>query len=405
MEWEVFLPDKYLRQTENKINEIAQVVLDHIPDDGGLMGGKAGLACFCAYYADWTGKLSFEDLAADMVEHALNHAVRDSSVYTFSNGLAGTAWMTGHLVENKFLKAETGNIYDTLDPILYKAMMSNMKEGHYDYLHGAMGIAMYFLRSKEFNPDPSYLNDMLLELEKHAKIDTDGSIKWISVIDSETGREGYNISLSHGISSIIIILAKILSAGIAVERCRRMIRGSLKYLERQQLDRGQYISFFPPWALESMEEVQNSRLAWCYGDLGIGLAFLSAGKALANEEIYSKGVNILSGTTFRKDPGDNLVMDAGICHGASGVALIYNKLYHETGMKIFKSATIHWLDVCLNMAFHEDGLAGYKAWYTEKYGGWRKNADLLEGVAGIGLVMLSFVSCKAPAWDECLLLS
>ncbi len=51
--------------------------------------------------------------------------------------------MIGHLVANKFLKAETGNIYDTLDPILYKAMMSNMKEGHYDYLHGAMGIAMY----------------------------------------------------------------------------------------------------------------------------------------------------------------------------------------------------------------------------------------------------------------------
>ncbi len=98
-------------------------------------------------------------------------------------------------------------------------------------------------------------------------------------------------------------------------------------------------------------------------------------------------------------------MDGGICHGASGVALIYNKLYHETGMKIFKSAAIHWLDVCLNMTFHKDGLAGYKAWYTEEYGGWRKNADLLEGVAGIGLMMLSFVSMKAPAWDECLLLS
>ena len=89
MEWEGLLPDKYIRQTENKINEIAQVVLDHIPDDGGLMGGKAGLACFCAYYADWTGKLSFEDLAADMAKRALNHAVRDSSVYTFSNGLCG----------------------------------------------------------------------------------------------------------------------------------------------------------------------------------------------------------------------------------------------------------------------------------------------------------------------------
>ncbi|NQT77428.1 MAG: lanthionine synthetase C family protein [Bacteroidetes bacterium] len=404
MEWEVFLPDNYIRQTENKIHEIAQVVLDHIPDDAGLMGGKAGLACFCAYYADWTGKLSFEDLAADMLERALNHAVRDSSAYTFSNGLAGTAWMCGHLVEHKFLKAEKGNIYDTLDPILYKAMMSNMREGHYDYLHGAMGIALYFLRTEGLIPDPSYLKNMLHELEKHAEIDTDGSIKWISVLDSETGRKGYNISLSHGISSIIIMLSKILTAGIASGKCRHMIRGSLKYLERQELDRNQYISFFPSWALESTEEVSNSRLAWCYGDLGIGLAFLTAGKALADEKIYSKGLNILSATTFRKDPGDNHVVDAGICHGASGIALIYNNLYHVSGMEVFKSAAIHWLDVCLNMAFHKDGLAGYKAWYSEEYGGWRKSADLLEGVAGIGLVLLSFVSMKTAGWDECLLL-
>jgi hypothetical protein len=101
MEWEVFLPDNYIRQTEYKVHEIAQVLMDHIPDAGGLMGGKAGLACFYAYYADWTGKFSFEDLAAEMVERGLNHAVGDSSAYTFSGGLAGIVWMTGHLLEHK----------------------------------------------------------------------------------------------------------------------------------------------------------------------------------------------------------------------------------------------------------------------------------------------------------------
>lgn len=37
----------------------------------------------------------------------------------------------------------------------------------------------------------------------------------------------------------------------------------------------------------------------------------------------------------------------------------------------------------------EDGLAGYRAWHTAEYGGWVNEYGLLEGVAGIGLLLLS----------------
>lgn len=53
------------------------------------------------------------------------------------------------------------------------------------------------------------------------------------------------------------------------------------------------------------------------------------------------------------------------------------------------------------MARFDDGLAGYKALHTEM----ENEYGILEGVAGIGLALLSYVTETEPTWDECLLLS
>jgi hypothetical protein len=57
------------------------------------------------------------------------------------------------------------------------------------------------------------------------------------------------------------------------------------------------------------------------------------------------------------------------------------------------------------MSNYEDGLAGFKSWrgdensYTNEYG-------LLEGIAGIGMVMINSLHPEIePTWDRCLLLS
>ena len=55
------------------------------------------------------------------------------------------------------------------------------------------------------------------------------------------------------------------------------------------------------------------------------------------------------------------------------------------------------------MARFEDGLAGYKAWQGEN--GWMNQHGILEGIAGIGLVLLSHLSNEEPSWDRSFLLS
>ncbi len=404
MGWKVFLPDRYIKPVEKKIHEIAGSVKDLVPDEGGLMGGKAGLACFCAYYADWSGDSVFDGLVADLIEQALNPAAGNLPDYSFSNGLSGIAWLIHHLSSTKLVEWDPTGIFDELDPYLYQHMITEIRSGHYDYLHGALGAALYFLRQAKNEKYRAHLTDLVTELERVAEHDADGGLKWLSVLDAETQKTGYNLSLSHGISSIVLILSHIYAEGISTDLIEQQIKGAIRYLEKQKLDRSEYISIFPSWAKESIDSQESSRLAWCYGDLGVGFAYYEAGIIFPGTAYKLDGLSILINSTLRRDPMENSVYDAGICHGASGIALIYNVLYQKTGLNTFKDAAIYWLDVCLNMAYHKDGIAGYKTWYNPQYGGWINTIGLLDGVSGIGLVLLSFISEREPSWSRSILL-
>ncbi len=368
------------------------------------MGGKAGLACFYAYYADWSGNRVFDSLAADMIEQELNPAAGHVPELRFSNGLSGLAWLIHHLTATGMFQWDTTSVFDELDPHLYPYMLAEMLAGHYDYLHGALGVALYFLRQPGSDKYRPHLEELVSELDKMAVREDDGSIKWKSVLDEKTNKSGYNLSLSHGMASIILILSKIYAEGISEQMTGQLIKGSLMYVNKQKLPSGEFLSVFPSWAKESMQESEQSRLAWCYGDLGIGLAYMQAGEILPESSYKTDGLSILLSTALRRDLEENNVFDAGLCHGASGLALIYNVLYQTTLLTVFREAAMYWLDICLNMAIHDDGSAGYKAWHHPDYGGWQNSPGLLDGVAGIGLSLLSFVSVREPTWAGSLLL-
>ena len=405
MGWKVILPDRYLKPVENKIHEIAGSVGNCVPDETGMMGGKAGLACFYAYYADWSGNRVFDSLAVELIEQALNPAAGHFPAWSFSNGVSGIAWMIHHLSSDGLSRWDASSIFDDLDPSLYKQMMLEIRSGHYDYLHGALGIALYFLRQAGNKKYRCYLEELVDELDQVSEQEVDGSVKWLSLLNPETKDTGYNLSLSHGIASIIMVLSKIYAAGIAQEKTELLIRNSIKYLEKQKINNSGYSSVFPSWATQNHYAVEQSRLAWCYGDLGIGMALLEAGHLFPASTYKSDGMQVLLQSVLRRDPAENSVLDAGICHGASGIALIYNVLHQKTGMRTFRDVALYWLDVCLNMAYHKDGIAGYKAWYGSENGGWMAIPGLLDGSSGIGLALLSFISEREPSWLRALLLT
>jgi len=395
---------------KQKIDLIAECIFAKIqkPEDEsfdfGLYSGNFGILLFLLYYSRFSKKKKHTAIAENYAERLLEQFIEKEKLHTFCSGYSGILYLFEFLLENDFIDMDVSDAQPMLDNYLVFRMRQNMSERYFDFMHGALGVGLYFLKK---GTHPEYIQELIEFLYATTEKSADNQIfKWESVVmdKNEELRTSYNFALSHGMSSIIIFLARVVKSGILNEKIIAMLFGAVDYILSHEKDFSQFGSCFPNFILkDSPEDITKSRLAWCYGDLGIGLALWQAGKALEKTEWEEKGLKILLQSTQRRGTFESFVRDAGICHGSAGVALIYRKMFMETHRSEFKEATEYWIQQTLNFSAFEDGLAGYKtlekdAWKCDDY-------SLLTGISGIGLVLLSFFENNRQTWDEMFLLS
>ena len=141
---------------------------------------------------------------------------------------------------------------------------------------------MYFLKK---GTNPEYIQELIDYLYSTAQKDTDKQVfKWKSVLN-EKQKKCYNIALSHGMSSIVIFLSRVINSGAADEKIMEMLFGTVNYILAQEIDFEHYGCCFPSQSLETSSPVSRSRMGWCYGDLGIGIALRQAEKAIKGTPI------------------------------------------------------------------------------------------------------------------------
>ena len=396
-----------MKKIKEKIDEIANVAAAEglIMPHYGLMGGAPGIVLFLSEYTDITQNTKYEDVSVEILERTIDLVYEQKPFFSYAGGLAGVGFFFSWLEERKELSSI---ITEEIDEYLAVGALQEIQNFHYDFLHGFMGIAFYFIhRAKTTKTIDPILYKVIDYLQETAEYDTKkNEIKWKKF--KNDGTFEYNTSLSHGMSSIIVLLTKLylLHDASLSEKIKPLIIGGVNYILNQEIDKNIYGSYYSYLAIESQDNLRGSRLAWCYGDLGIATTLYQAGKALGEQCWVNKSIEILTYTAInRRDLEKNIVLDAGLCHGTSGAGHIFYRMWWNTKLPEFKDAADYWFAETLKMAKFEDGLAGYKAWQGERTGGWINQSGLLEGIAGIGLALLSYSTETEPTWDECLLLS
>ena len=390
-----------------KIDLIAKCLFIKIqqPEDEvfGLYSGEFGLLLFLFYYSRYTKMKKHTVITERYAKQLMGQFIKRTRLHTFCSGLSGILYLFEFLRENEFIDLDVSSAQPVLDNYLVSRMRQDVQQQYYDFMHGALGVGLYFLK-KDMHPE--YIQELIDFLYHTAEKDLDRLIfKWESIvmINERESRNAYNLALSHGISSIIIFLSRVVNSGICDGKITEMLSGAVNYVLSQEKDFSQFGSFFPNCIIKnSSEPLSKSRLAWCYGDLGIGLALWQAGKAIDKIDWRNKGLEILLQSTQRRNLRENSVMDAEICHGSAGIAMIYRRMYLEAGRNEFLEAISYWIQQTLNFSCFEDGLAGYKRFEKE---GWKNDYSLLTGIAGIGLVLLSYIEDNQQDWDELFLLS
>lgn len=395
-----------MKSIEGKVHEIAKVLANktETPDikkSGiGLYNGKLGILLFFAHYAKLFPNAFNNQILDRYIEECCDDLCNNIIYsYTFCSGLSGAMSSIRLMSELSLIDLDISEIEAQYKPVMLRQMKVFLSHnpGNFDFMHGALGIALHY------RTDPDFIDTIVNWLDERANRDN-GVTKWKSVLNDK-GKIGYNIALSHGMSSIILVLCRLYETGIKQKQIEELVSGTVGYILSQEIDKTVYGCCFPSQSLENGDDIYKSRLGWCYGDLGVAVALWQAGKTFNRQEWMQKAMDVMLFTVQRRDPKHNSINDAGLCHGSSGVAMMFKYMYDETRDKYFAQTAQYWANITIDLAIHTDGPAGYKRFTLEVTPPWKPSYTLLEGIAGIGLSLMSMLDMNQKSkWMELFLL-
>ncbi len=390
-------------QINVKFSEIETCLLNEYNKENnlGLMNGKAGIAIFFSLLKKYSKSNKYDDIIEECIVDSMN--LDNYSIVTFCSGVTGALWAADLLKKNQILDLQED--FTDINTEISKTILDQLKKGNIDFLHGAIGnmLALVDMDYGIFAKNETVYLQQLRALGE----ENENHIKWKTrtEMSSEKKPFSYNSSLSHGSSSIIILLSEILNKNKKSGLTRELLIKACNYILSTKNIEIDTKSLYPSIVFaEDGSKSGSSRLAWCYGDLGVGMALFKAGNVLGNLKFKKEGLDILLFTTTLKSKPETLVKDACICHGCAGIAMIYKSLFKQTGIPEFRDSANYWLNETIEQAvFNRNECAGYQFHngITSKY---ESGYSMLEGLAGVGLVLFSFLNDEDFGWERCFLL-
>ncbi|MFD2784626.1 lanthionine synthetase C family protein [Hymenobacter rubripertinctus] len=369
-----------------------------------LMSGRSGLILFYFYLARMRSSDALYDIGFQYLNQNLDFLEEyGANHFTYCNGVAGFGVLFKLLTEHTFLDTDPEDVLDALDEAVVESTQQQLLANNLDFLHGAVGNAFYLLMRAGTTATDPCLRQLIEQLQTTAIADADG-IRWLEPesVRNPLAQGTINMSLSHGLCSKIIFLAKCVAQQVASEQCTYLLEGCIRFL-RLQADWSRSVNVYPSAIAADHAKEFDNRLAWCYGDLGVVVALLFAGKVLNQPAWIQEGIALGLHACSRTTIEQTSLVDTEFCHGTAGVAHIFNRLYTETALEPFEAARDYWLEQTLIRDTFPDGLAGYK---THRSDGWVTEPALLEGIVGVGLVLQSYLQPNADlfSWDSVFLL-
>jgi class I lanthipeptide synthase len=376
---------------------------DHGPRPFGAV--DCGRAFAFAYGA----RAGLGDELEDSAAHALDVMAERLGTHQLSPFLFGGVPEVGFAAAHLADAESTDAICGLCDHVVARHLEVAIWDRDFDLIRGLVGFGVYALERVDGPAGRACAARVLGHLEARAEPRLTG-LAWHSapelMFDWQRARypKGhYNLGLAHGIPGVLALLARFVHHDLEAGRARALLEGGLRYLRAAVPPRDG--ARFPTHVVDEGDPQPPTRLAWCYGDLGVAVALLWAARALRDPAIEAAALDLALRSTTRRTIARE-VFDAGVCHGASGIAHLYNRLYQATHDERFAEAARFWIEATLGMRTPGSGLGGFSTPHRAAPGeALDATADprLLTGAAGIALVLISAATDLEPSWDRLLL--
>lgn len=375
--------------------------------DPSLSSGQAGMALLFAYLARAHARPHHQDVADRLLDSATEAVATQPLAPDLYQGFSGIAWVVEHLQGP--LVAEEDPLLD-IDEALAQLLRTRPWQSHYDLVSGLVGLGVYALERLPRPGARDCLEQLVARLAELARPAGEGLSWWtpphlVPARMREQFPEGaYNLGVAHGVPGVLWVLAGAAAAGIASDPALELLRGGWHWL-RAQRPPAASAPLFPSW-LGTHRQLQSDRPAWCYGAQGLALTLLQVARTVEERTWEQEALALCREVAGRSTDGAQ-VRDAGLCHGAAGLAHLHHRLFHLTGEELFAETSRAWLRN--TFAFHAPGkgLGGFladevSADYQREL---RASPALLTGATGVALALLAATSSVEPAWDRMFLMS
>jgi lantibiotic modifying enzyme len=415
MEWKPILEGELAERSWSSVMTIAKELSSFTTADFSLAGGSSGIALFFHQLSLVKPYDGYEAQTERFFLHAADALANEISNATLYSGFPGVA-LVGHMLSPSPVSEE--DPYESIDDALLSYLDEEEWTLDYDLIGGLVGLGLCAVERIQRASAQQVLSKVLSHLESLSKRVPTGITWWtspnllIADVRKEFPEGYYNYGLSHGVPGVIVLLARMLQGGFEVSRVRPLLDGAVAWLLSGKLEPrsaspayAEFVgcSHFPAYAF-TQEQAFSCRTAWCYGDPGVLYALWIAGKVTQNDTWKQEALRLAefaSSLTLAQAQ----IRDIPLCHGATGLAHIWNRLYQESGRESLRENARVWFAHSLSL-LRGDGFAGVCSWALDGDAyRFKPEADFLNGAAGVGLALLGGLTQNEPQWDRALLLS
>jgi lantibiotic biosynthesis protein len=383
-----------------------------VPDgdwDPSLADGHAGVALFYGFLSVATGRTADAERARGHRDRSIAGLATEPLGPSLWAGYPGVAWAVELVDRHVEVAAEDRNeaVDSALAEMLARPAIWSLP---HDLVTGVTGVGLYLLSRLPGTGARCSLELVLDRLEDAAIVDEAGLVHWWTPADEliEQVAKEYpsgvgDLGVAHGVPGPIGLLGLMVEAGVGGERARTLLDGSVRWAWAHALSEPAGPSF-PAWMSPDEPERTPARSAWCYGDPGVAVVLLRAARVLGDAALAEAAVALARRAALRP-PEETGVEDACVCHGSAGLALLFHRLYLATDEDVLRGAARYWLADTVRRC-RSAVRSGDPAWVLgDEDGPHWTGADITDGAAGVGLVLLAAATDIDPAWDRMFALS
>ncbi len=395
--WQPVLDGEERAEALSAVTEIAASLASLPHDDASLAGGSAGRAVLHARLA--ADDAVQRDSALACLRHAAASLRTPGGSSSLHLGAAGVGWTLAHVA---------GEVLDDrdrcagVDRALLRLLDRRPWPGPRDLIRGLVGIGVYAAERLDVPAGPQLLEQVVRRLDETGTRDGVHVSWWTppkllpTPVRQRSPHGHVDLGVAHGVPGMIALLGTACAADVATDIARPLLDGAVAWF----LDTGLDGEVLPSWWVPDGER-EPARTAWCYGEPGVAVALLGAARAVG-DATWEDAALRLAHRAAARPVEDTGVVDAGLCHGAAGLGLVFARLHQVTGDPQLHDTARYWFRHTLDLRVPSTGVAGYTAADVD---GPVADPSLLAGATGIALALHAAGTDHEPTWDRTLLLS